>query len=187
MTRDEAKAIVLTIVSTYPNFKPTDLAFTVDTWANIFAEDEYRMISSALRKYIRTSRTGYAPTPGQLIDIAYSEDGKTAMTGQEAWSLVMNAMRNSAYNSEYEFSKLPEAVQRAVGSAERLRQLAITENLNYQVEMSLFVKTYEAKVEQHRKDRMSTPGITGENDDTKRLAELVKNTAMALPGRLPDR
>ena len=185
MTKDETKKLIAAICGLYPNFKPENPAVTVNSWAAVLEEDDFEAISKALKEYIRTNKSGFAPSPGQLIDIAYREDKKVAMTGQEAWSLVMNAMRNSAYNSEYEFSKLPDDVKSAVGSAERLRQLAITENLNYQVEMSLFVRTYEAKVEQRRKDRASTPGITGDNDDTRRLADLVKNTAMALPGRLP--
>ena len=32
MTRDEVKEIVMVIYSTYPNWKPDDLKFTVNAW-----------------------------------------------------------------------------------------------------------------------------------------------------------
>ena len=35
MTRDEAKKIVMVIASTYPNWHPLDMSFTVDAWASM--------------------------------------------------------------------------------------------------------------------------------------------------------
>ena len=38
MTRDEAKKIVMIIASTFPNWKPNNLSFTVDAWTAMLEE-----------------------------------------------------------------------------------------------------------------------------------------------------
>lgn len=51
----------------------------------------------------------------------------------EAWSLVEKAIRNSIYNSQEEFSKLPPLVQKAVGSPNVLRLWAADGSYSEQV------------------------------------------------------
>lgn len=42
MTRDETKKIVMIIASTYPNWHPSDMSFTVDAWALMLESFTYR-------------------------------------------------------------------------------------------------------------------------------------------------
>ena len=42
--------------------------------------------------------------------------------------LVQRALRNSGYKSEEEFAKLPEACQRAVGTAANLKEWALMDS-----------------------------------------------------------
>lgn len=169
MTKEDTKKIIAGISSYYPNFKPDNPSATVSIWAAVLEPYNYKLIEKALLEYFRSDTSGFAPTPGQLIALTNKNAGEQGVTGQEAWSLVMNAMRNSAYNSVDEFAKLPKLVQRAVGSADRLRQLAITEDLNQQVEMSLFINTYNQLKERDRQDLAVRPALEGGMNDQRRL------------------
>ena len=187
MTRDDVKKLIGVMSSVYPNYTPKNLSFTVDILHKVYENCEYSRIEKALAEYIATNTTGFPPVPGQLIELAYRKNlDENRMTAQEAWALVLKALSRSAYYSESEFAKLPEAVQRAVGSPSRLRSMAIDEGFNPGVEYSHFARTYDSIANAER-DEQKTMMVEGRTDDTKRLAELVKNTAMALPGRLPDR
>lgn len=68
MTRDETKKIIMLISATYPNFKPADLTFTVDAWAVMFEGYDYNRVEAALKDYITSDTSGFAPSIGQLVD-----------------------------------------------------------------------------------------------------------------------
>ena len=68
MTRDEAKHLVMMVSAAYPNWKPMDLRGTVDTWAVMLQEYEYQSCVVALKTYILTDTTGFAPSIGQLVE-----------------------------------------------------------------------------------------------------------------------
>ena len=69
MTRDEAKKIVMVIASTYPNWHPLDMSFTVDAWASMLESYTYQEIGAALKAFIVSDTSGFAPTPGQVIGL----------------------------------------------------------------------------------------------------------------------
>ena len=72
----------------------------------------------------------------------------------EAWALVSNALRNGTYGAVEEFEKLPEIVQKAVGSPENLRNWAQTDVGSVEnVIQSNFIKTYRAEL--NRKSSIS--------------------------------
>lgn len=173
MTRDETKKLVMLIGGVYQNFKPTNLSFTIDVWNAVIGDFDYKVLENAFVEYAHDDTSGFAPTPGQLIHIAFKKNVKLK-TAQEAWSLVQKAMSNSIYNSQEEFNKLPVNVQRAVGSASRLRELAMTENLNQQVEFSIFAKTYEEVVEESV-NQMKIGLLEEMNNDTKRFPDNPEN------------
>ena len=64
------------------------------------------------------------------------------------WSLVRKAVRNSGYHSVEEFEKLPEACQRAVGSAANLKEWALMDSERVEtVEQSHFIRNYRTTVQ----------------------------------------
>lgn len=70
------------------------------------------------------------------------------MSELEAWSLVRKAVRNSGYHSVEEFEKLPEACQRAVGSAANLKEWALMDSERVEtVEQSHFIRNYRTTVQ----------------------------------------
>lgn len=143
MTRDEAKKIVMIIASTFPNWRPNNLSFTVDAWTAMLEEYSYTQIGAALHAYIKTDSSGFAPSVGQLIGLIDRATNKEDLNEMEAWSMVSKALRNGIYGAETEFDKLPETVQRAVGSPEMLRSWALSDMKSIEtVIQSNFQRTY---------------------------------------------
>lgn len=134
----------------YPNYKPSDISETIDVWCMMLEEYTYEQSSAALKSYILSDTSGFAPSIGQLVEKIYSITKPQELNEMEAWALVSKAIRNSGYNSVEEYSKLPELVQRAVGLPGQLRTWALDEDYNEQVVSSNFIKCYRNEVLRHR-------------------------------------
>lgn len=142
MTREETVKIIRIICGSYPNFKPTDISETVDIWNMMFDEYTYDQVSAALKAYILSDSSGFAPSVGQIVEKVRVISTPNGLNELEAWAMVRKALRNSAYGSETEFAKLPETVQRAVGSHGQLKAWAIDEEFNEGVASSNFMRSY---------------------------------------------
>lgn len=154
MTRDETKKIVMIIASTYPNWHPADMSFTVDVWASVLESFSYQQISAALKAFILSDTSGFAPSVGQLIGLLDKVGNGQELSEMEAWSLVSNALRRSTYYAELEFEKLPEIVKKAVGSPSMLRNWAQTDMQSVEnVVQSNFMRTYRQELAKSREMR----------------------------------
>ena len=128
MTVIEAKKIIAVMLVSFPNFKPTDVDSMTETWADMLSEYSYSQVSMALKAYIVSDTSGFAPAIGQLVGKIQTISQPQELNEMEAWSLVSRAIRNSTYNSVEEFAKLPPMVQKAVGLPDQLRTWAMDEN-----------------------------------------------------------
>ena len=148
MTRDEIKQLLMRIQIVYPNWKPqTDLRFVVETWNEYLFEYSYEQMLLALKAFISTDTSGFAPNIGQLIEKARMISCPEEMNEMEAWALVSKALRNGYYGAEEEFEKLPPLIQKAVGQPSQLRQWAQTESNSIEnVVQSNFLRTYRSVV-----------------------------------------
>ena len=146
MTVIEAKKIIAVMLVSFPNFKPTDVDSMAETWADMLSEYSYSQVSMALKAYIVSDTSGFAPAIGQLVEKIQTISQPQELNEMEAWSLVSRAIRNSTYNSVEEFAKLPPMVQKAVGLPDQLRTWAMDENYNEQVASSNFIKCYRTEV-----------------------------------------
>lgn len=144
MTRNETKEVVMAIYNLFPNWKPSDLSFTVDTWNVFLAEYDKKEVQVALATYVKSNTSGFAPSVGQLIQLLPSviKKEESLLNEAEAWSLVRKAIRKSGYYAEEEYQKLPEAIKKAIGSPSNLRVLACNEDYNEEVESSNFKRVY---------------------------------------------
>ena len=174
MTREEAKKIVMIIKTAYPNWRPDDLSFTVNTWAVMLSDYDYQAAVSALKIYITTDTSGFAPSIGQVIGKIHIKDTYMELNEMEAWALVSRALRNGYYGAEEEYENLPPEVQQAVGSPSNLRHWATTEMDSVEnVIQSNFMRSYRTVMQRKREyTRMS-----------KELKKLVGNPTKALEGR----
>ena len=146
LKREETVKIIRIICDCYPNYKPNNLTETVDVWNMMLSDYTYEQVSVALKAYILADTNGFAPSIGQLVDRVNTFSHPQELNELEAWSLVYKAIRNSSYNSEYEFSLLPDMVRKAVGTPNQLRTWAMDENFNEQVVSSHFVRCYRSEV-----------------------------------------
>ena len=146
MTVKEARKLIAVLMVTYPNYKPIDTELAATVWADATEEYSYEQVNMALKAYMKSSTSGFAPTPGQLIDKIHFITQPPDLNETEAWSLVSNAIRRSAYDSAEEYAKLPPLVQKAVGLPSQLRTWAIDEEYNEQVVSSNFMRAYRAEV-----------------------------------------
>ena len=147
MTRDETKKILMMMQASFPNFKPPDKTVTVDTWFLMLKDIEYTAVETALRTYITTDTSGFAPSIGQLLDKLYAIQNPQELNEMEAWALVSRALRNGYYGANEEFEKLPPLVQKAVGSPDNLRNWSQTDTNSIEnVVQSNFMRSYRLVV-----------------------------------------
>lgn len=149
MKREETVKIIRIMVDSYPNYKPNDISETVDVWHMMLEEYSYQEVSIALKAYILSDDSGFAPSIGKLVSKIHTMTAPQELNEMEAWSLVSKAIRNSGYNSVEEFEKLPPLVQKAVGLPSQLRTWALDEDYNEQVAMSSFQRAYKAELKRH--------------------------------------
>lgn len=162
MTRDETINILMSIQAAYPNFKVPDKTIAVNTWYSLLEEYTYEQVSSAIKRYIQTNKSGFAPSIGQVIEQICNIYSNDTLNEMEAWGLVQKAVRNSTYHAEEEFQKLPEIVQRSIVSPGQLREWATMESIDgraLNVMQSNFMRTYRAEVERVKNKNKLSPDI----------------------------
>ena len=180
LKREETVKIIRIICDCYPNYKPNNLTETVDVWNMMLSDYTYEQISLALKAYILADTNGFAPSIGQLVDRVNSFSHPQELNELEAWSLVYKAIRNSCYNSEYEFSLLPDMVRKAVGTPNQLRTWAMDENFNEQVVSSHFVRCYRSEVAKDKDFRKMPANIQSliSNNSKARIDKMEQQRGM---------
>lgn len=161
MTRDETKKILMMIQAAFPNFKPPDKTVAVNTWFLMLKDVEYSTVETALRVYITTDTSGFAPSIGQLLDKLHAIQRPQELNEMEAWSLVSKALRNGYYGANEEFRKLPTLVQKALGSPQQLRIWASDEKYNESVVSSNFMRAYRFEIKRMSDRQKIPPEILG--------------------------
>ena len=146
MTRDETVNIIRIMVDSYPNYKPNNLSETVDVWHTMLSDYDYNLVSMALKSYILSDTSGFAPAVGQIVAKIHFITQPQELNEMEAWSLVSKAIRNSIYNSADEYAKLPSIAQKAVGLPSQLMQWAIDDSYNESVVSSNFMRCYRIEL-----------------------------------------
>lgn len=135
------------MVDSYPNYKPNNISETVDVWQMMLSDYDYNLVAMALKAYILSDTSGFAPSIGQLVAKIQTITKPRELSEMEAWSLVSKAIRNSSYNSVEEFVNLPLLVQRAVGTPDNLRNWAVSDCQTIEsVIQSNFLRTYRTVV-----------------------------------------
>ena len=158
MTKEQFSLMVkgMKAVYTDPKFIPDKAAF--ETWYALLADLEYKTANIALQKYMMTNH--FPPTPA---DIRNNIEVPEGMNSNEAWSLVFKAVRNASYHAQEEYDKLPSIVQKAVGSADSLRSMALDANFNEGVEKSHFTRVYDTLQARAKQDSKLPIGLRTEN------------------------
>lgn len=153
MTSMETTAILAVIRTAYPRYydkkNEKELKETISLWHTMLAEYRADTVSAAVKALIATSK--FPPTIAEVIEMINTLTKPAELGEVEAWGLVKNAIRNSAYHSVEEFDKLPKTIQRTLGNPSVLREWAISEDESMEnVIASNFMRAYRAKVDNVR-------------------------------------
>lgn len=147
MTREETVKIIRIICDCYPNFKPNNLSETVDVWQMMLDEYSYNQVSIALKAYVTSNTSGFAPGVGDIVAKIQTISQPQELDGLTAWGLVSKALRNGTYGAVEEFNKLPPLVRQAVGMPDNLKNWATSDYQTIEtVIQSNFLRTYETVV-----------------------------------------
>lgn len=125
MDRNETKELLMILEATFPNFEVKDPRATVAAWQLMLDEYPYNNIKMALKIYVSSQGTAFAPSASQLIAMTRRSEELSQMDVVSAWGQVRKAIRNGIYGSEKEFERLAPEVQRAVGNPSQIREWAM--------------------------------------------------------------
>lgn len=187
MTRDEVIDLQMVMQAAYPNYKPPDKTVAVNTWLMMLQEYDNQTVMLAVKAYIATDTSGFAPSIGQVIDKIKSITTPKSMSEIEAWSLVRKAISDSGYNATARFNELPMACQRAVGSPSQLRMWALDTEFNENVVSSNFMRCYRSEIARQREiDRMPSE-IRQMIDKVNNNSKLLQDEQANLPEITQDK
>ena len=162
MTREETKQMLMVLQAAYPNYRPQDKTIAINTWYDALCSHPAQKINAAVKAYILSDTSGFAPSIGQVIDKMRLFDDADEINEMAAWQMVLKAMRNATYHPEEEFARLPAIVQKAVVSPGQLREWATAEDTDgawMTVTQSNFMRTYRAEVAKEREMRKLSPDL----------------------------
>lgn len=144
MTRDEFKILVKGMKAgfTSPSFIPDKDAFNV--WYGLLNDLPYKVANAAIQSYMMTETK--IPTPADIRRKAQMFMKTNELNELEAWALVSKALSNGYYGADEEFEKLPQLVQKAVGSPANIREWAQLDFKSLSVIQSNFERVYSATV-----------------------------------------
>ena len=174
MTQEEFGIIVKALKSVYTSasFIPDKDSFVV--WYEMFKDVDYKILNYSARQYMLTGK--FPPTIADLREIATNLTKKSDMPELEAWAIVSDAIRDSAYHAQERFDAFPEPIKKAVGSASNLRAWGMSTDYNENVTQSHFIKAYKAVLQREKGISVLTPEL-------KQLANMKEGNKIAL---LPD-
>lgn len=105
----------------------------LNLWASMFVDDDVRLVGAAVKALIVAGDREFAPRVGQIKEqMRKLTAGNGEKTEAEAWARIRKAIRNSAYDSEAEYKRLPGILKKLVGDPSQLREWAVmdSEELN---------------------------------------------------------
>lgn len=182
LNKAETIKIFAVLQSNYPdsfrNRTDEELNGTISLWQRIFVDDSYTDVSAAVLAHIASDTNRFMPPVGVIKNMLVKIKEPATMTEMEAWALVAEATRHSAYRYQEEFEKLPPVIQKVIGNPNVLREWALMDAKEVgTVIQSNFMRSYSAKVKNEKelaalpstvKDYMAQ--ISGGKDFTKALA-----------------
>lgn len=161
MTKEEMIQIMAIISAAYPRFydKQTDAdkMAALKLWYRHFVNVSYDLMLQAVDAVITTNK--FPPTIAEInekIDLLLCDYSKN-ISESEAWAYVSKAIKNSTYDYENEFNKLPSIIRKIVSSAYQLREWAAMDETTVQsVVASNFQRAFRNETEKV-KQRLSLP------------------------------
>lgn len=174
MNKVEGAKVVGIIGATYPNYNPNNLETAAEVWSAIFSDVDYKTVTAGLYSYIKNNHE-FPPTPGQIYEIIRNAVNPDELNEEKAWDMVRKATENGLYGSEKEFDKLPEIIQKTIGSPHFIYSLAMLDAASLTVEKSHFIKAFRAELEKKKQIDNLPNGIKGTLEQMRKGQPAIEN------------
>lgn len=150
----------------YQNIQLSDARVAVELWYDMFKNDDAGLVKTAVSNLIQELE--FPPTiadvrkaMGKIISTVTHEP-----TAIDEWNEIRKAIKNSIYNAQEMFDKLPSAAKKFVGSPQQLRDWAMMCDFNEAVIRGQFLKQYDVI-----KDRETYQKMLERNPEVQKLLE----------------
>lgn len=182
MTENETLAVLGTLRVAYPQFYKdldgNDIARAVKLWCEMFADDDAKTVTAAVKAFIATDNKGYPPSIGIIKNRVDDLTAPEFLSEYDAWNILRKAINGSDYiwGAEEEFEKLPDDLKAFVHSPSWLVQQARLPEASLETVVgSNFMRSYKARAA-HFKDYRMLP------EEVKKFAEaLAKKRTLVSP------
>lgn len=124
MTKEETVKLLMVLEATFPNFEVKEPQATMEAWHLFLEEYDYKAVTSAVKIYVSTQGTAFAPSVSQIIAMMRKPAELTQMDEATAWAQVRKAISRGNYYSVEEFEKLSPEAQNVVKTPEQIRMWA---------------------------------------------------------------
>ncbi len=124
MTELQTAKLIALLREYYPrDTEASSVKSKVRAWHLVLQDYPYEVGEAAAIAFVANDRKGFMPSPGQIVEQIQLVTNREGMPAQDAWNLVSQAVANTDFmNPSKQFDKLPPEAQRAVGSANMLRE-----------------------------------------------------------------
>lgn len=188
MTKEDVGKMLYMIRAAYPNqfkgYNDRQMQDLFDVWYMVFEDKNPGEAFKGLKIFLNSDTKGFVPSPGQIVNCMSVPKYANEF---EAWTLVDKAVRNSGYNSEEEFNKLPQLIRRVVRNPARLKEWAMMDIGDYQtVEQSNFMRAYRAEVERDKDLQKIPVGLRPQLDTIPDIDLYIEEKHSESIGKPPD-
>ncbi len=182
MEKHETKALLKILSAAYPktyqSMGEEQKRELLALWHEMFAEYPGELVAQACKNYIRSNE--FPPTIAGLTEQIRLLVGRDSAA--EAFTALQKACRNGTYGAKEEFAKLPRIVQKWLGDAIALKELALLPTEKFTtVVRGEFLKSYpilEKQIKAHdempENVRILIDGMFGnlEGEDAKKIGSV---------------
>ncbi|HHY95889.1 MAG TPA: hypothetical protein GX513_12915 [Firmicutes bacterium] len=159
MKRAETVQLLAFITAFYPDWKLTEA--TIEAWHEMLHDLEFDVVKTAIKRVI--SRKRFLPTVAEIREETANLLQPEIMSGEEAWAIVANAVREYGYYREMDArEQMPALVEKAV-KAIGWDEICLSEEPG--VVRAHFMRLYEAMARREREeitlpaDTKALPGV----------------------------
>ncbi len=151
MTRSDVSKILAVMEATYPTFKINDMVSTINAWHWALQDYSYESIDTALKIYIKTDSSNFAPSVSKLISLIDVTEQYGLPTEAEAWAMVRKGIESLDWADPAKtYDSLPEVIQIAVVNPANLREWACMDTSEVETVISSnFMRTYRTAVKRY--------------------------------------
>ena len=154
----ETKKVLAYVASAFPRYYANVTRSSADrqaiVWNDALSDYSIQAVMAGVKSYITSDKSGFPPSPGQIIEHIHFIGNPRDHSGTEAWSLVRKAVNVPWDQFEASFANLPKVVQIAVGSPESLKELAQMDSQRFEtVAQSNFLRMYDTAQRREAKEQ----------------------------------